>query len=81
MGRGVGSEEAFREYFVEGLASALGAACGGSRGAVDMGIISPELQIGLTGRVVSPRLYHRGRPVGLAATHGWLLRRGHHRRC
>ncbi|MBK9341616.1 MAG: electron transfer flavoprotein subunit alpha/FixB family protein [Dehalococcoidia bacterium] len=57
VGRGVGSEEAFREHFVEGLASAVGAACGGSRGAVDMGIISPELQIGLTGRVVSPRLY------------------------
>jgi len=57
VGRGVGSREAFQAYFVEGLAKALGAACGGSRGAVDSGIIPPELQIGLTGRVVSPRLY------------------------
>lgn len=57
VGRGIGSREAFQEYFLDGLAKALGAACGGSRGAVDSGIISPELQIGLTGRVVSPRLY------------------------
>lgn len=57
VGRGVGSREAFEEHFLGGLAPALGAACGGSRGAVDMGIIPADLQIGLTGRVVSPQLY------------------------
>ncbi len=57
VGRGVGSAEAFQAHVVDGLARTLGAACGGSRGAVDSGIIRPELQIGLTGRVVSPKLY------------------------
>lgn len=57
VGRGVASAEAFRSYIVEGLAKTLGAAVGGSRGAVDMGIIPAELQIGLTGRVVSPSVY------------------------
>ena len=57
VGRGVGSREAFQRYFSEGLAKALGAPCGGSRGAVDLGIVPPEWQIGLTGRVVSPKLY------------------------
>jgi electron transfer flavoprotein alpha subunit len=57
VGRGVGSREAFQRYFSEGLAKALGAPCGGSRGAVDMGIVPPEWQIGLTGRIVSPKLY------------------------
>ncbi|MCC6382307.1 MAG: electron transfer flavoprotein subunit alpha/FixB family protein [Dehalococcoidia bacterium] len=57
VGRGVATAEAFRSYIVEGLAKTLGAAVGGSRGAVDMGIIPAELQIGLTGRVVSPSVY------------------------
>jgi electron transfer flavoprotein alpha subunit len=57
VGRGLGSREAFLSCVVEGLAPALGAACGGSRGAVDLGIVPAELQIGLTGRVISPKVY------------------------
>lgn len=57
VGRGIGSREAFEEHFANRLAPLLGAACGGSRGAVDLGIVTPEMQIGLTGRVVSPSLY------------------------
>lgn len=57
VGRGVGTREDFESYIVNGLARELGAACGGSRGAVDLGIVPPELQIGLTGRVVSPKMY------------------------
>ncbi len=57
VGRGIGSKEEFQSYFRDALAPALGAACGGSRGAVDLGIVPPELQIGLTGRIVSPELY------------------------
>jgi electron transfer flavoprotein alpha subunit len=57
VGRGVGTRAEFESYIVDGLARALGAACGGSRGAVDLGIVPPELQVGLTGRVVSPKVY------------------------
>ncbi|MBI5949521.1 MAG: electron transfer flavoprotein subunit alpha/FixB family protein [Chloroflexi bacterium] len=57
VGRGIGTREALQEYIVDGLAAVLGAPVGGSRGAVDLGIIPPDLQIGLTGRVVSPKLY------------------------
>jgi len=57
VGRGVGTREAFEQHVRDGLARVLGASCGGSRGAVDLGIVPPELQIGLTGRMVSPKLY------------------------
>ncbi|MCC7366269.1 MAG: electron transfer flavoprotein subunit alpha/FixB family protein [Dehalococcoidia bacterium] len=56
-GRGVGSRQDFQTAIANGLAKDLGAAFGGSRGAVDLGIVPQELQIGLTGRVVSPRVY------------------------
>ena len=57
VGRGVGTREALQEYIIDGLAKVLGASVGGSRGAVDLGIIPADLQVGLTGRVVSPKLY------------------------
>ncbi len=54
-GRGVGSVD--NMPMVEELAKILGAAIGGSRGAVDSNIIPSTLQIGLTGKIVSPDLY------------------------
>ena len=39
------------------FAKLIGAAAAGSRGAVDMGLIEKEYQIGQTGKTVSPRVY------------------------
>ncbi|HZU05481.1 MAG TPA: electron transfer flavoprotein subunit alpha/FixB family protein [Chloroflexota bacterium] len=54
-GRGVGGPEGFR--YLEELAEVLGGVVGASRVAVDSGWVPSELQIGLTGKITSPKLY------------------------
>jgi electron transfer flavoprotein alpha subunit len=56
-GRGIDSAEDFQSYIRDGLADALGAAVGGTRGAVDAGLIPEQHQVGLTGKIVGPDLY------------------------
>jgi electron transfer flavoprotein alpha subunit len=54
-GRGVGSSENFA--ILQELADNLKAALGASRGAVDEGWATPNMQIGQTGNIVAPSLY------------------------
>jgi electron transfer flavoprotein alpha subunit len=54
-GYGVGSAEGFKP--IVDLAKSMGAAVGASRRAVDAGWIPYRHQVGLTGRVVRPKLY------------------------
>jgi electron transfer flavoprotein alpha subunit len=54
-GAGLGGPEAFAE--LQELAVLLGGTVGASLAAVDAGWAAPELQVGLTGKVVSPDVY------------------------
>ena len=54
-GRGVGGKEGLAQ--AEALADKLNAALGATRAVVDAGLLSNDLQIGQTGKVVAPPLY------------------------
>ncbi len=54
-GRGLGGPENW--YLIEELAKALGAAVGASRAVTDAGWVPTSLQVGLTGKTISPDLY------------------------
>ena len=54
-GVGVGTKENFK--LIHDLAHALGAEVGGSRAAVDAGLIGKDHQVGQTGTTVRPKLY------------------------
>ncbi|MFP3037960.1 MAG: electron transfer flavoprotein subunit alpha/FixB family protein, partial [Candidatus Hodgkinia cicadicola] len=55
-GRSFGSAENFNRW-LNPLAKELGAAIGGTRAAVEAGYISPEFQIGHSGKIISPKIY------------------------
>jgi len=54
-GRGVGGPEHW--HVIENLAEAMGAAVGASRAVVDAGWVHHAMQVGQTGKVVSPDIY------------------------
>jgi electron transfer flavoprotein alpha subunit len=54
-GRGIQGKEGFRE--LDGLAKLLKGTVGASRVACDSGWVPSTLQVGLTGKIVAPKLY------------------------
>lgn len=54
-GKGMKNEAGFK--LLKNFAQTIGASVGASRGAVDLGLAPAEIQIGQTGKTVSPKLY------------------------
>ena len=54
---GKGMKNAAGFELLKNFADSIGASVGATRGAVDMGLASADIQIGQTGKTVSPKLY------------------------